>query len=100
MRMLNFFSKAAPSTLVRLATGCFTVDRNGHLVASTLPQSFPTPQVQEIAKRVLAAFNTARQQNVPLVELMADYSALTLTAREMRGGAIVYLTSRPMSPTD
>ena len=98
--MMNLFSKASPSTPVRLATGCFTVDRSGRLVASTLPQTFPTPQVQEIAQQVLAAFNSAREQNLPLVEMILDYAALTLTAREMRGGAIVYLTSRPMSPTD
>ena len=98
--MLKFFSSKAQSALVRLATGCFTVDRNGHIVASTLPQSFPVSQVQAIAQRVLSAFRAAQQQNLPLTELMVNYAALTLTAREMRGGAIVYLTTRPMSPTD
>ena len=98
--MLKFFSSKGQSALVRLATGCFTVDRNGHIVASTLPQSFPVSQVQAIAQRVLSAFRAAQQQNLPLTELMVNYAALTLTAREMRGGAIVYLTTRPMSPTD
>lgn len=97
--MLSFFSSPAPATLVRLATGCFTADRDGRIVASTLPQSFPLKQVQEIAKRVLSTFRSAQQQNLPLTELKVDYSALTLTARELRGGAIVYLTTRPLSPT-
>ena len=98
MRMLSFFSKTAQTALVRLANGCFTVDRDGRIVASTLPQSFPLKQVHEIAKRVLSTFRAAQQQNLPLTELMVDYSALLLTARELRGGAIVYLTTRPLSP--
>ena len=31
---------------------------------------------------------------IPLTELIADYSALKLTARELRGGAIIFLAPR------
>jgi hypothetical protein len=96
--MLSMFSskKRCPS-LVRLSTGCFTVDRNGQIVASTLPQAFPLTQVQEIAQRVLKAFHGMQEANLPLTEIIVNYSSLILTARELRGGAIVYLSTRSLA---
>jgi hypothetical protein len=84
---------------VRLSTGCFTVDRNGQIVASTLPQTFPLMQVQEIAQRVLKTFRAMELANLPLTEIIVNYSALILTARELRGGAIVYLSTRSLAHT-
>jgi hypothetical protein len=92
--MLNFFRKNQAS-LVPLSTGCFTVDRMGHIVASTLPQTFPRAKVLDIAQRVLATFRGAEEARMPLTEFMINYSACILAARELRGGAIVFLSSCP-----
>jgi hypothetical protein len=98
--MLSMFSskKRRPS-LARLSTGCFTVDRDGQIVASTLPQTFPLMQVQEIAQRVLKTFHAMQDANLPLTEIVVNYSALILTARELRGGAIIYLSTRALTYT-
>ena len=91
--MLNFFKKAQDG-LVPLSTGCFTVDRMGQIVASTLPQTFPRAKIHQIAQRVLATFRGAEEARTPLTEFMVNYSACILTARELRGGAIVFLSTR------
>jgi hypothetical protein len=52
--------------------------------------------VQQIGELVLSTFKRARDTRVPLTELIADYSALKLTARELRGGAIIFLAPRSL----
>ena len=75
---------------MRLPSGCFTVDRNGQIIASTLPQTFPVEKIQMIADAVLAAFKSAQEAHLVYHELHITYAALKLTAREMRGGAIIF----------
>jgi len=98
MGFLNLISKSAPK-LMRLPTGCFTVDSSGKVVASTLPQSFSTLLTQEIASRVLATFREAQAAQLPLAEIIVRFASLKITAREMRGGAIIFLTPQIPSPT-
>ena len=80
------------ATLTRLPSGCFTVDSGGNIVASTLPQKYPPLLVQQIAAQVLITFREARTAQLPLAELVVRYASLKVTAREMRGGAIVFLS--------
>lgn len=82
--------------LVRLPTGSFTVDPSGKIVASTLPHSFPESQMRRIADLILATFQSAREARIPLTEVIADYATLRLTARELRGGAIIFLAPRSL----
>jgi hypothetical protein len=91
MRFLNLLHKPT-LRLVRLPNGSFTVDAHGRILVSTLPRSFPEPWVGEIAQRVLAAFRAAQDAQIPLAELVAEYSTLKMTARSLRGGAIVFLS--------
>lgn len=93
MGLLTLFSKPA-SALVRLPTGSFTVDREGAVVASTLPSSFPLSLVSDIADQVLAAFKDADTAQLPLSELIVNYPTLKIRAREMRGGAIIFLSPK------
>lgn len=98
MGLLSLFAKPAPA-LLRLPSGSFTVDREGTLLTSTLPSSFPTNLVKEIARQMRAAFSEAAAAHLPLAELVVNYPSLKITARELRGGAIIYLApSAPRSP--
>jgi hypothetical protein len=98
MGLLNLFRKAEPATaeMVRLPSGSFTVDAAGKVIVSTLPRVFPEAKVQEISELVLRVFGTARKANVPMSELVLQYSTLRLTARELRGGAIIFLAPRAL----
>jgi hypothetical protein len=86
----QFFIKPSKATLLQLPTGSFTIDREGKLMMSTLPQTFPAAHLQAVGDQVLAAFRSAKQVQMPLAELIIQYAALKLVAREQRGGAIVF----------
>ncbi len=98
MGLLNLFAKPAP-TLLRLPSGSFTVDREGTVLIGTLPSSFPAALATDIAAQVLAAFREAEVAQLPLSVLIINYPTLKVTAREMRGGAIIFLSPRvPYAP--
>ena len=80
-----------PLPLERLPSGCYTLHRGRELVASTLPSSFPRETMREIGRVVIEAFQTAQSINLPLTDLHLQFSGLTITAHELRGGALVFL---------
>jgi hypothetical protein len=90
MGLLTLFSKPA-AALLKLPAGSFTVDREGSVLISTLPSIFPETLVNDIATNVLAAFRQAEPAQLTLAELVINYPSLRITARELRGGAVVFL---------
>lgn len=78
--------------LRKLPSGSFTVDSAGNIVTSTVPTSFPASQVHKIARTVLNAFERGHEAGYPFAELIIHFAAFKLSARELRGGAIVFLT--------
>lgn len=93
MGLTNLFSFTSDETghLTRLFSGSFTVDSEGRIITTTLPRSFSESTVRDIAAHVITAFREAKKAEIPLTELVLHFSALKITAREMRGGAIVFL---------
>jgi len=67
------------------------------VLTSTLPSSFPVSRVKDIAQQVRAAFSEAAAAQLPLAELIIHYPSLKITARELRGGAIVFLSPKTRS---
>ena len=96
MGLLSLFSQAAP-TLLSLPSGSFTVDREGRFLVGTLPSAFPRELQDAIAEEVLTAFREASAAQLPLSELVIHFASLRITARELRGGAIIYLA--PLAPS-
>lgn len=96
MGLLNMFDKPAP-TLLRLPSGSFTVDPDGNILVSTLSSSFPADLVGLIAQTVLSVFREAAESQLTLSEVVVSYPSLKVTARELRGGAIVFLVPRTLS---
>jgi hypothetical protein len=98
MGFLNLFSRSKGSTLVALPSGSFTVDREGRVMTSTLPRSFPAEYLKGIADCVVEAFRNARKAQVPLTELIIHYATFKLLARELRGGAMIFLMRQSPNP--
>ena len=94
MGFLKFFSPKAAPTLVKLPSGSFTVDREGEVIMGTLPSSFPQALIKAISVQVLAAFRDAEKAQLVLSEIVIHYPILKITARELRGGAIVFLAPK------
>jgi hypothetical protein len=91
MDLVNKKSSAGPQ---RLPTGAFTVDAQGRVVSSTVPQAISAALVREIGEGVVEIFQGARKVNLSFSELVAQYATFKITAREMRGGAIIFLSPK------
>lgn len=94
MGFLSAFSKPAKPDVRRLPSGTFTIDAAGHIVSSTVPRSVSESQVKDIGRQILAIFEGAQKANLDFSELVVQYSTFKITAREMRGGAIIFLSPR------
>jgi hypothetical protein len=75
----------------QLPTGTITVDRDGHIVTSTVSSVFPKKLLHDIGRDVLELFREARVAQMPLAEVSLHFGSLHITARELRGGAIIFL---------
>jgi len=98
MGLLNLFSKARP-VLQRLPSGSLTVDREGHIVTTTVSSSYPEESLHEIADEILRLFQEARNAHLPLTEFRIHFASLHITAREARGGAIIFLSPAASAQT-
>jgi hypothetical protein len=93
MGILNLFSKPSPA-VHRLPCGTLTVDRDAQIVATTISSTYSPELLQEIGMEILTLFREARKAHLPLAELRLHFASLLLTAREMRGGAIIHLKAK------
>lgn len=91
MGILSLFSKPR-ANLHRLPAGSMTIDREGHIVTSTIASSYPRDVLEEIADEVLRLFREARAAQLPLGEFKIQFASLHVTAREARGGALIFLS--------
>ncbi|MGD1086336.1 MAG: hypothetical protein ABSA47_16490 [Verrucomicrobiota bacterium] len=100
---MGFLTKLTQkSGLHRLPSGTFTVDPHGNIVSSTVPQWVPEAQVREIGREILAIFKAAAAARLQFSEMKVQYAAFKITAREMRGGAMIFLsprTSQALAPS-
>jgi hypothetical protein len=84
----------------QLPTGTITVDRDGHIVTSTVSSAFPKKLLHDIGRDVLELLREARVAQMPLAEVSLHFGSLHITARELRGGAIIFLFPQtPLMPT-
>ena len=75
----------------QLPLGSLTVDHDGLIVTSTVSSVYSKALLGEIGNEVLILFREARAAQMPLTEVSIHYGSFLLTARELRGGAIIFL---------
>jgi hypothetical protein len=93
MGFLNLFSKSG-ATIHRLPSGSITVDRHGNVVTKTISSSCPEDIIRSITGEILKLFRQAREKQLPMSELSLHFASLQITARELRGGAIIFLSPK------
>jgi hypothetical protein len=98
MGLLTLFRGGGKADVKRLPAGTFTIDSRGRIVSSTIPTSAAGGQLSEIGQHIMAIFQGARNANVPLYQLVVTYGVFKITAREMRGGAIVFMAPAANAP--
>ncbi|HEY1718071.1 MAG TPA: hypothetical protein VGH42_07220 [Verrucomicrobiae bacterium] len=102
MGLLKWFSDSRPAVR-RLPAGSFTVDRHGNVMTANVSSTFPAGPLAEIAREVLALFREARTSQMPLAEISLQFASLHITARDLQGGAIIFLSPQNVfanSPPD
>jgi hypothetical protein len=85
----NIFGSRAAIT--QLPSGSITINRAGQIVTSTVSSGYPVETLQSVGREVLALFREARSSQMPLAEISLHFASLRITARELRGGAIIFL---------
>ena len=94
----RFFRSSAEVT--QLPAGSVAVDRDGRIVTYTVSSAYPQELLHAIGQEVLSLFREAREAQAPLAEVSIHFTSLLITARELRGGAIIFLFPQAaFSPT-
>lgn len=93
MGLLKWFSSSRPA-VHKLPSGSFTVDRYGKVMTGTVAADFPRSLLDDIAKEILSVFREARTAQMPLNEVSLEFSGLKISARDMQGGAIIFLSPK------
>ncbi|HTV62563.1 MAG TPA: hypothetical protein VMH30_08355 [Verrucomicrobiae bacterium] len=93
---MGFLSKLFGSRPViqQLPSGSITVSRNGDVLTTTVSSTYPRALLREIAREVLRQFYEARQAQLSLEELNLHFGSLRITARQIQGGAVIFLAPR------
>ena len=86
------------ASVQELPSGSLTVDRNGNTITSTISSSYPASLLRQISRDVLKIFGEARDAQSPLAEVSIHFASLRVTARELRGGAIIFLFPQVAMP--
>ena len=96
MGLLNFFAK--PTTLLLpLPRGSFTVDREGACWPRRCRRRSRSDCGRHRHAKCSARFNPRRRRSITLREIIVRYANLKVTARELRGGAIIFLVPQTLS---
>ena len=77
-----------------LPSGSFTIDREGEILTTTVSSTFPKQSLKEMGALVLKTFRDATPFELAFAELVVNFGSITLRARELRGGAIIFLSPR------
>ncbi len=94
MGFLNLFSSKGTPDVQVLPSGSLTVNREGEILASTVSSAVPQELLQEIGLRILKLFRQAQNAQVPITQLTLNFASLQISARELRGGAMIFLTPK------
>lgn len=97
MGFLKRFFRGSAS-VQQLPTGTITVDRHGQIVTSTVASAYPKNLLLDIAADILSLFRDAREAELPMAEISMHFGSLHITARELRGGALIFLFPQTALP--
>jgi hypothetical protein len=90
-RLKRLFRFRSSAVVQQLPAGSLTVDRHGNVVTYTVSSTYPKALLRDIGRDVLLLFREARAAQTPLAEVSIQFTSLRITARELRGGAIIFL---------
>jgi hypothetical protein len=97
MGLLSFFKAPKTQGPPPLPSGSYTVDRDGKVVTSTISSTVAGETLERISAQVLQTFKDAKQAELNMTEFNITMGSMNIKARELRGGAIIFLSPRGAS---
>src|SRR5262245_14982063 len=94
MGFLSIFKAPKTQGPPPLPSGSYTVDREGKVVTSTISSAVAGQTLEQISAQVLQTFKDAKQAELNMTEFSITMGAMNIKARELRGGAIIFLSPR------
>ena len=85
----KIFRRAA--AVQSLPAGSLTVDRHGAIITCTVSSAYPQNLLTAIGREIISLLHEARTAQLPLAEINLHFGSLQVTARELRGGAVIFL---------
>ena len=94
MGLLSLFKSPKSQGPPPLPSGSYTVDRDGKVVTSTISSAISGQTLELISAQVLQTFRDARQAELNISEFSINMGAMNIKARELRGGAMIFISPR------
>lgn len=91
MGLLRKIFGSSRAGVQELPMGSLTVNAQGEVVTTTVSSAYSESLLTDIAREVLVIFREAKVAQLPLAEVTIHFASLRVTARELRGGAIIFL---------
>jgi hypothetical protein len=79
------------AAIKQLPSGSITVNRHGKMITATVSSSYPPELLRAIGNDALQLLRDAHTAQMPMAEITINFASLRITARELRGGAIIFL---------
>jgi hypothetical protein len=93
MGFINYIKRLFRSrpAVQQLPQGSISVNHEGLITTCTVSSAYSKALLGEIGSEVLVLFREARAAQMPLTEVSIHYGSFLVTARELRGGALIFL---------
>lgn len=91
MGILKKMFRRRAAAVQSLPGGSLTVDRHGAIVTCTVSSAYPPTLLAAIGREMISLLHEARAAQLPLTEIGLHFGSLHVTARELRGGAVIFL---------
>jgi hypothetical protein len=90
MGFLKIFFRSN-AAITQLPSGSVTIDRLGKVITATVSSTYPPELLRAIGSESLQLLRDAHTSQTPMSEITINFASLRITARELRGGAIIFL---------
>lgn len=94
MGLLSLFKSPKSQGPPPLPSGSYTVDREGKVVTSTISSTVSGHTLELISAQVLQTFRDAKLADLNISEFSINMGAMNIKARELRGGAMIFISPR------
>lgn len=88
---MRLFRSRSETRAFDIPQGAFTYDSAGSILVGSVPMAWLDEFGPYLVKTFRKAFAAAEEKGLPLTEIALHYGGARLTAKDLRGGGIIYI---------